>query len=191
MTGLANRRSFVHGLERALDRTRRVGESTAVLLFALNRFKAINDEHGHHAGDAVLAAFASALRRNVLGRDVVGRLGGDEFAVVLHAIRTPQDAVVVTERILTDLLEPVAVRGHRLTVLTSVGIALARPDDDTALVLHRADQAMYLAKRESPSASSWRVDLDDDGSPAASAPSGSGSSSGSLGSSSGAPTRSR
>jgi diguanylate cyclase (GGDEF)-like protein len=159
VTGLSNRASLRQGLERAQDRAGRTGRPAAVLLFDLDGFKAVNDTLGHAAGDEALVAFGAVLRRNVLGADVVARLGGDEFAVVLNEVRGPQDAVVVAERILADLCEPVALAGvlHRLR--TSVGIALTFGADGPRDVLHRADLAMYEAKRGSGSA--WRVHVPD------------------------------
>ena len=162
MTGVANRVSLTHGLEQAIDRAQRTGVPGAVMLFDLNGFKQINDTLGHAAGDIILTTFAAALRRNVLGTDAVGRLGGDEFAVVLHDIRTPQDAVVVAERILADLAEPADINGHPEVSRTSIGIALINADGDAAAqVLHRADTAMYEAKRNRPAnTSTWQVYLD-------------------------------
>jgi diguanylate cyclase len=159
MTGVANRISVTHALEAALERARRTRIQAAVLLFDLDHFKQVNDTHGHGAGDVLLTKFAEVLRRNVLGTDAVGRLGGDEFAVILNAIRTPADAVVVVERILAELSQPVTVAGHILTIRTSVGIALVDLDHDTPTeVLHRADHAMYQVKRgRIASGSSWRV----------------------------------
>lgn len=166
MTGVSNRMSLTLALERAIDRAQRTDVPAAVLLFDLNEFKQVNDTLGHDAGDRVLTVFASALRRNVLGTDVVGRLGGDEFAVVLNAIRTPQDAVLVAERILADLAEPVVIGDTSLRICTSIGISLTRIDQDPSPdtpteVLQRADAAMYEAKRtRQAGTSAWQVHLD-------------------------------
>jgi diguanylate cyclase (GGDEF)-like protein len=161
MTGVANRMSLTLAMERAIDRAQRTRVPIAVLLFDLDEFKQVNDTLGHDAGDAILTTFAAALRRNVLGTDVVGRLGGDEFAVILNAIRTPQDAVLVAERILADLAEPVTVKGTPVRIHTSIGISLSLGEDSTSGVLQRADAAMYQAKRtRRPGNSAWQVHVD-------------------------------
>jgi len=156
LTGLANRAAVGAAVDRALTHASRAGTPAAVLVLDLDGFKGVNDTIGHEAGDALLVAFAQILRRNVLGKDVVGRLGGDEFVVVLSRLRHPGDAITVAERILEEIGTPVAYKAHRLMVATSIGIALAHPTGDSCeAVLHRADQAMYQAKKAG--GSSWRV----------------------------------
>src|SRR5262249_43608803 len=83
LTDILNRRAFERALERALAHVKRYGTSAALLYVDLDRFKLVNDRHGHAAGDAVLQAVAAVLMRHVRASDVVGRLGGDEFAVLL------------------------------------------------------------------------------------------------------------
>ena len=115
----------------------------------------MNDTIGHEAGDALLMGFAQLLRRNVLGKDVVGRLGGDEF-VVLARIGQSRNAVAIAERILEAAANPVVHGVHRLSVATSIGIAVAHPvGDSREAVLHRADQAMYRAKKAG--GQTWRM----------------------------------
>jgi diguanylate cyclase (GGDEF)-like protein len=160
ITGLSNRAALRQGLDRVQERVRRTGRPAAVMLFDLDGFKAVNDTLGHSAGDEALACFGAVLRRNVLGTDLVARMGGDEFAVVLTEVRGPQDAVVVAERILADLVEPVILAGTPRQLRTSVGIALATGLDAPRGVLHQADLAMYEAKRGSGSA--WRVYVSDE-----------------------------
>ena len=125
-------------------------------MFDLDGFKQVNDTIGHEAGDALLVGFAQLLRLNVLGRDVVGRLGGDEFVVILPRLSRSQGAVAIAERILEDAANPVVHGVHRLSVATSIGIALAHPvGDSREAVLHRADQAMYRAKKAG--GQTWRM----------------------------------
>jgi diguanylate cyclase (GGDEF)-like protein len=157
VTGLSNRAALRQGLERVQERSRRTSRPAAVLLFDLDGFKTINDTLGHAVGDDALAAFGALLRRNVLGTDLVARLGGDEFAVVLTEVKGPQDAVVVAERILEDLNEPVILPDAVLRLSTSAGIAVITGDVGPRDALHRADLAMYEAKRGS--GSSWRVHI--------------------------------
>jgi diguanylate cyclase (GGDEF)-like protein/PAS domain S-box-containing protein len=141
LTGLLNRGAFLRGLEEATD-----GGGTAVLFIDLDGFKQVNDSLGHEAGDALIVAAAGMLRRSVLGSDLVGRLGGDEFGIVLTRIDNPDHAVVVAKRILAEMDHPVRLAGHDVHVRASIGVAISRPDDHGDL-LHRADVAMYAAKR--------------------------------------------
>ncbi len=124
--------------------------ASAVLSIDLDRFKQVNDEWGHHAGDVVLGAVAQRLRSCTRDRDVVIRMGGDEFLIILHDVE-PHEAVDLAERIVRTVEEPIEFNGQGLTVSASVGIAMVDSggSDDTEALLHRADAAMYVAKRSS------------------------------------------
>ncbi|MET0425149.1 MAG: EAL domain-containing protein [Actinoplanes sp.] len=149
LTGLANRAELLRVLERSLTTTHDELPGVAVLYLDLNGFKQINDTYGHETGDALLIVVATALRRCVLGADTAGRLGGDEFAVVLHQISEPREAVAVAERILGEVGQPVSVNGSIVSPRVSIGIAVAdRAGLQTDQLLHRADTAMYHAKRD-------------------------------------------
>ena len=161
LTGLANRAEFLRVLETALGQaaTADPDESRpAVLYLDLDGFKHVNDTYGHDTGDTLLATVAAMLHRCVLGSDTVGRLGGDEFAVVLNHISSAEDAAAVAKRILTEMAKPVTVNGHTLTPGTSIGIAISEPGLRTDELLHRADTAMYHAKRARTG--SYRIYLD-------------------------------
>jgi diguanylate cyclase (GGDEF)-like protein len=148
LTGLANRAQVYETVTQALARNTQTGRSTAVVLADMNGFKQINDTWGHQAGDQILVAFASALRRGVLGSDLVARLGGDEFAIVLRDIGEIGHAESVLRRILAEIRQPVIVAGRSVPLRASFGVALCRPGEaDTDTLLHRADLAMYHAKR--------------------------------------------
>jgi len=165
MTGLANRAAIGTAVDAALARSARTGLPAAVMVFDLDGFKQVNDTIGHEAGDALLVGFARVLRNNLLGKDVVGRLGGDEFVVVLSQIKQARDAVAVAERLLEEAATPVIHGPHRLQIATSIGIALALPSGDSReAALHRADQAMYQAKKAG--GQTWRVWTADLGEPA-------------------------
>jgi diguanylate cyclase (GGDEF)-like protein len=146
LTGLANRTLLHSTLGRALARGR--GGQVAVLLIDLDGFKDINDAYGHEAGDQVLVGFAGVLRGSIRPADLAARLGGDEFAVMLPGVRQTADAVAAAHRIRSGLQEPIDVAGRPLQIRCSIGIALSDKDmADPKELLHRADTAMYDAKR--------------------------------------------
>ncbi len=146
LTDLFNRRRFEEELVEYADYAQRYKERGAVLLLDLDRFKYINDTHGHKAGDEVIRAVGSALRGTVRASDVVARLGGDEFAILLKNLDRAE-----AERIAQALLETVRVRqlpisGRATTVTTSIGIALFDEGVIAENLLVNADLAMYAAK---------------------------------------------
>jgi diguanylate cyclase (GGDEF)-like protein/PAS domain S-box-containing protein len=148
LTGLANRRALERTLGPALVRAGARGRAVAVIMLDLDGFKAINDTHGHAAGDEALREVARRLRRCVRERDLVARLGGDEFVVVLsdHGERSGavQDTVA---RIGEALAERFEVAGTEVTLGAAVGVA-AFPADAAGVagLLAHADRAMYAAK---------------------------------------------
>jgi diguanylate cyclase (GGDEF)-like protein len=146
LTGLANRTLLHSTLGRALARTR--GARVAVLLIDLDGFKEINDAYGHEAGDRVLVGFAGVLRDSVRPSDLAARLGGDEFAIILPGVRETADAIAAARRIRSGLQQPIDVAGRPLQIRCSIGITLSDEDmADPKELLHRADTAMYDAKR--------------------------------------------
>ena len=145
LTGLANRVAFLDRVDRDLhhpDPARR----PALLFLDLDGFKAVNDSLGHAAGDDLLVAVAGRLASCVRDGDLVARLGGDEFAVLLRAAAAA-DAEQVAERLRVALTEPVTLGGRTVDARASIGGAVAEPGDTVAVLLHRADTAMYDAKR--------------------------------------------
>jgi diguanylate cyclase (GGDEF)-like protein/PAS domain S-box-containing protein len=142
LTGLANRRALERTLEAALTRAASRGRAVGVLVLDLDGFKAVNDRHGHAAGDDVLREVAQRLRRSVRERDLVARLGGDEFVVVLTDLAAVPDSV---ERVEAALAEPFAVADAPLRA--AVGVAMFPRDGATvADLLAAADRQMYAAK---------------------------------------------
>jgi diguanylate cyclase (GGDEF)-like protein len=147
LTDLPNRALFKDRLQHALARTRRGGQSVAVLLLDLDGFKQINDSFGHEAGDQVLIAVSQRLRACLRPADTVARLGGDEFTILLEDIAALDEATRVAKRIADSLRTSFMVEGNETTVSTSIGIALNEPRDlDPSDILRNADRAMYEAK---------------------------------------------
>ncbi|MBW6423004.1 EAL domain-containing protein [Rhizobium sp. XQZ8] len=153
LTGLANRSAFNEELAeieaRPVDLTARI----AVLSFDLNRFKEINDVHGHAAGDAVLRAIGARLGNTVGEGEFVARVGGDEFVALKHMYYKRSDAVVLANRLLSEISKPIEWNGNTLMVGSSVGIAIypgeAKTTDD---LVAQADVAMYRAKQNGDNA---------------------------------------
>jgi diguanylate cyclase (GGDEF)-like protein len=150
LTGLANRALFLEKVDEALARMSTHGEPFSVLMLDLDRFKAVNDSLGHAIGDTLLRAVGERLRRLVREVDVVARLGGDEFAIIQIADMNQSDQVtVLANRILSTITEPYDIDGRKIVIGTSIGIALAPQDADSAdALVRRADLALYKAKSE-------------------------------------------
>jgi len=149
LTGLPNRTVLLDRIEQRIYRAdREVGTNFAILFIDMDDFKLLNDSLGHGAGNQTLVRFASRVRRCVRDADTVARWGGDEFVVLLDEIRTGEDAVEVAKRIHTSLDAPVEVRGERVQLHSSIGIALGGPPPlEADALVSRADTAMYRAKR--------------------------------------------
>jgi diguanylate cyclase (GGDEF)-like protein/PAS domain S-box-containing protein len=144
LTGLANRRALERTLEAALGRAGARGRAVGVVMLDLDGFKAINDKHGHAAGDRALREVAARLRRCVRERDLVARLGGDEFVVVLTDLGGRAEAVQDSvERVREVLAEP--FDGMQLSA--AIGVATFPADGGSgADLLAHADRAMYVDK---------------------------------------------
>jgi len=143
---ILNRRGFERELGRALAYVKRYGSSAALVYLDLDGFKAVNDTHGHAAGDALLKAVAETLRRRVRASDVIARLGGDEFAILLWNL-SETDAHTKA-RVLEDEIGRTEIRhdGARLLAAGSAGATMLEPLDTAADALSRADAAMYARK---------------------------------------------
>jgi len=167
LTGLPNRSLLQDRLDQALARLERSPDSwLAVLFLDLDGFKAVNDRHGHDAGDRMLRKIAERLSSMVRDGDTVARFGGDEFVILLHDLDAPGEAEMVARRIRDGVggVRPIEASPTGLTV--SIGVALVgsgepaalSPDDvveDPAAPIRWADRAMYRAKEEG--GSSYRL----------------------------------
>ena len=144
LTGLGNRTMLLDRLEWALARRQRAEAPIALFFLDLDGFKAINDTHGHAAGDAVLVAVSHALSDALRTGDTVARFGGDEFAALCEDVPDADAAATVASRVVDN------VRGIRCgahTVSVSVGVALSDMIVTPEQLMARADEAMYAAKR--------------------------------------------
>jgi two-component system cell cycle response regulator len=151
LTGLYNRRYMETHLGSLVEQAASRGKPLTILVLDIDYFKAINDGHGHDAGDDVLREFAIRIRKSIRGIDLACRLGGEEFVIVMPETDMAV-AAIVAERLRRRIAsEPFAVtQGTKaIDVTISIGIAtLDTADDNASTILKRADQALYRAKRD-------------------------------------------
>ena len=148
LTGLPNRNLYNDRMAHAIYRAQRSGKGLGLMFVDLDKFKPVNDELGHEAGDAVLKAVAQRMETCVRTSDTVARVGGDEFIAILESLDEPENAAVVAQKIITALTEPIEVPGDKTAqVGASIGIAIFPQDGETLDDLTRcADEAMYAVK---------------------------------------------
>jgi diguanylate cyclase (GGDEF)-like protein len=149
LTGLPNRLLLLERLEHALVRGRRTGRTLAVLFADLDRFKAVNDVHGHSVGDELLVAVAHRIGGVLREGDTLARLSGDEFVILCEDLMATSEADVIASRLGKELRLPFVLSSAEVRLTASVGIAFAGQGNDLlpSQILHRADTAMYQAKR--------------------------------------------
>jgi diguanylate cyclase (GGDEF)-like protein len=141
-----NRRAFVREAQRILALVKRHELEASIIYFDLNNFKAINDAHGHPAGDAVIRAIGELLIRQTRQTDIVGRIGGDEFAVVLTHIDEAAAAQKAESLVATLCTEKVLHNGVPLYISAAYGVTQLGLMDTAEKALARADEAMYADK---------------------------------------------
>ena len=147
LTGLANRRLFYDRLQQAIRRAHRHGGKAGILFIDLDRFKEINDHHGHHVGDAVLTEVAKRLTSGIRESDSVARLGGDEFVVLLDGVQGREDCLAAALKIEHELGKDRCFFGLDLEITATIGQALYPDDGENEDELIRAaDAAMYRMK---------------------------------------------
>ncbi len=147
LTGLPNRAMFLESLERAVHKARRRSARFSLLFVDLDRFKEVNDTMGHTAGDTLLKAVAGRLVGAVRQSDLVARLGGDEFVVLIEEHGGPEEVMIVAQKVLAMVEQPVPIDWREATVSASIGIASFPEDaEDAETMLKNADTAMYQSK---------------------------------------------
>jgi len=159
LTGLPNRLLFMDRLDRAFKRSKKKkGYLFALLFLDLDRFKVVNDSLGHLIGDQLLLGIGGRLEQCLRTTDTVARyqdshllarLGGDEFTILLEDIRGVNDATLVAERLIKEVMRPFDLSGHEIFVSTSIGISISTTGyENAADILRDADTAMYRAKTQ-------------------------------------------
>lgn len=147
LTGLRTRRGMAEALDGEMNRFRRSGKSFCLAICDLDKFKLVNDTHGHDIGDRVLAAFAAVISRNIRNFDEAFRMGGEEFLICLKDT-VLEEAYKVMERLRADLMNTsiTLADGHSLSVTASFGLIQADPAVSLEELIVRADKALYRAK---------------------------------------------
>ena len=149
LTGLPNRTVFTEHLARQVEKAADAREPLAVLCIDLDGFKAVNDIHGHPAGDELLVGVAHRLRSVARGHELVARLGGDEFAIVQQGGSQPGHAGLLSERVMGALAESFDIEGQSARIGASIGVAVFPADAANASdLIKNADMALYRAKAE-------------------------------------------
>lgn len=147
LTGLPSRLLFMERLQHALVQAQRHGRRLAVMFIDLDRFKLINDNLGHEAGDMMLQEVSRRLKVRLREGDTVARLGGDEFVMLLEEIASPEDTLSIAQKLVSELAEPLLIAGQHVSVTASIGVSTYPEDSmDAATLLRHADTAMYDAK---------------------------------------------
>lgn len=146
LTRLLNRAEILEQLEELLARRDQRGGQIAVLFVDVDRFKLVNDHHGHAAGDRVLQTIAERLQQVIRQDDLAGRMGGDEFLVLLRGVHSLGEATAVAEKIRQAVLQPMEGLEASLQATVSIGVTLAQPGETFDDIVARADHAMYVAK---------------------------------------------
>lgn len=144
LTGMPNRTALMERLHTCVENK----EAFAVLFIDLDKFKPVNDTHGHQTGDELLRQVARRIRACLRSNDVVGRLGGDEFLMIIESSRDSQQARVIASKIIDSVTSPYSIDGHDIRIGVSIGIAYYPKDAVTSdLLIQSADAAMYRAKQ--------------------------------------------
>jgi diguanylate cyclase (GGDEF)-like protein/PAS domain S-box-containing protein len=147
LTGLPNRTLFNDRLNMAIARAQRGGKKIAVMMLDIDKFKGINDQYGHEAGDKLLKTVADRLGNALRKSDTIARMGGDEFMVIVPEMEKSADVSVVVQKILKTFSTPFDCNGFKLPSSTSIGVAMYPEDGDNGEALIRcADIAMYSVK---------------------------------------------
>jgi diguanylate cyclase (GGDEF)-like protein len=157
LTGLPNRRLLQDRVQQACAAAARSRRRIVLMYLDLDNFKPVNDNYGHHAGDAVLCDVARRLHHCVRRSDTVARVSGDEFVLVLEELTDVAEAEAVADKVLTIFARPIVVGEHAFVLGCSIGMVAMEPGCDVDVALMRADNAMYRAKRDGKNSYRWYV----------------------------------
>lgn len=148
LTGLLNRRAFLHRAEQEYRTAKRYKTTFGIVVLDLDHFKNINDQHGHKAGDAILKDFGDLVLEQIRQSDISGRIGGEEFAFILPNTNLAQSQVFAEKLLKAVADRQVIIDGQTINYTASIGITVSFPENDFKIhnLIHHADQALYKAK---------------------------------------------
>ncbi|WP_243767820.1 GGDEF domain-containing protein [Paenibacillus agricola] len=147
LTGLYNRRKLIQKFKISIEQATEKNQKLAFLMMDLNKFKWINDNLGHDAGDIVLQEFSKRLMSCKREGDILGRLGGDEFALIMNGLRDESEVFEIIDRISTSLKEPCVLKNNQYHVSTSIGVSFfPEHGHSPSQLLKCSDIALYKAK---------------------------------------------
>ncbi len=148
LTGLRNRAALMDHLSQALSGAQRSGTEVALLYIDLDRFKAVNDTHGHMLGDAALVEIGRRMLSILRKHEIAGRIGGDEFAIIVSPLAGRAEVDALASRLLRTICAPMIIKGVTLNMSASIGVGIFPHDAHSAQdLIAFADSAMYAAKR--------------------------------------------
>lgn len=147
LTGLPNRQLLEDRLVMALINARRHRNNIAVMFIDIDKFKPVNDQYGHQAGDQVLKTLSERMQHALRGADTISRYAGDEFVIVMTDVCQPEDVETLARKISQLIKLPIGVKEHLVEVTASIGVlTISGGDQDLAKIMHEADILMYQAK---------------------------------------------
>lgn len=162
LTGLPNRFQFTTRFKQELSNARRHQHELALLYMDLDGFKQVNDSLGHEAGDILLQEVAVRLGKVTREEDTLARIGGDEFTLIAININTPDDAIIIAEKIISNINQPLKLKGNMIDIGISIGISCSPKDGaDMDSLMRHADLAMYQAKQHGKNRYHYYQDSED------------------------------
>jgi diguanylate cyclase (GGDEF)-like protein/PAS domain S-box-containing protein len=148
LTGLVNKAQFENMLKHSISSASRHDRKFALLFLDLDHFKEVNDTYGHNVGDMLLKIVASRFKKVIRKEDVIARIGGDEFNIILDDIQNESDAIVIAQKLIETVKEPIVIEGHNCYVTLSIGVSIFPNHGSNEIELTKnADAAMYEVKK--------------------------------------------